>query len=146
MHITFGMFMDGAEWSSKTASLNEITCGPSGLLALLEGRLGLDGIHPTAAERISQYQQKISAVNPKWCQASFELDAWSTTTQLLSWRDELIMAGWDGKSGLSERLKALASIEACNLPFSPGEGDRLKNVLAALDDVTFPNMVMELCT
>ena len=146
MQITFGMFMDGAEWSSKSASLDEITCGPNGLLVLLEGRLGLDGIHPTAAERISQYQQKISIVNPKWCQASFELDPWSTTKQLLTWRDELVLAGWDGKFGSSERLKALASIEACNSPLSPSEGDRLKNVLVALDSITFQNIAMDLCT
>ena len=147
MLITFGMFMDGAVWSPKTASLDEITCGPHGLLSFLEGRLGLDAVQATQAERIQEYLQKISIVNPTWSKRSFECDAWSTTIQLLSWRDELVMAGWDGKSGTSERLKALASIEACDSPLTLGEGDRLKNVLSALgDSVAFPNMEIELCT
>ncbi|MBR5838700.1 MAG: PD-(D/E)XK nuclease family protein, partial [Victivallales bacterium] len=147
MHITFGMFMDGAAWSPKTASLNEITCGPHGLLSFLEGHLGLDGVHATQAERIQEYLQKISTVNPPWSKRSFVCDAWSTTILLLAWRDELVMAGWDGKGGTSERLKALASIEACDSPLSPGEGDRLKSVLAALDgNIAFHNMEIELCT
>ena len=44
MRLTFGMFLDGADWSDKAASLGEIKMGPLQFLAWLEGRLGLDGV------------------------------------------------------------------------------------------------------
>ncbi len=132
MHIIFGMDMDGAAWSHKEASLGEICCGPAGMLSLLEGRLGLDGVKATFPERINDYRQKIDAVRPSWCKASFSLDPWCTARQLLTWRDALVMSGWDGKAGTSERLEAMAAIEGAARPLAPGEPDRLKKVLTAL--------------
>lgn len=145
MHITFGMNMDGAAWSGEAASLGEICCGPVGMLSLLESRLGLDGVKATLPERISDYQLRIASVNPMWCAKSFELDSWNTSRQLLAWRDELFMAGWDGKAGSSERLGALAAIESCQLPLGAGEPDRLKTVLNALDGIRLPG-TLELAT
>ena len=53
MDITFGMFLDGAQWSKKSAALGEIICGPSSLLALLEQRTGLSGVEVSLPERIN---------------------------------------------------------------------------------------------
>ena len=52
MRITFGMSLDGAEWSGKPASLGEIKMGPQQFLDWLESRLGLSGIPVSAPERI----------------------------------------------------------------------------------------------
>jgi hypothetical protein len=73
MNITFGMFLDGAQWSKKKASLGEIVCGPASFLALLEQRTGLAGIEVTPPECINEYRAKIEAVKPEWCRLSFSL-------------------------------------------------------------------------
>ena len=146
MQLTFGMFLDGADWTDKAASLGEITMGPMQFLSWLESRLGLGGVSVSAPERINEYMQRIREYirrNGKaWCKASFELDAWSTAKQMLSWRDELIENGWDGKSGKSERLKALAALEAEKGPLSPGIPDRIKTILTELTKYSFSDTLV----
>ena len=142
MQITFGMFLDGAEWSSKKASLGEIKMGPLGFLSWLESHTGLDGVSTPVPERINEYMQKIRRVNPEWCKASFENDSWSTAKQMLAWRDELFENGWDGKSGTSERLMALSALEADSGPLSPGIPDRIKRVLTELQNYHFADVLV----
>ena len=142
MKITFGMFLDGTEWSSQTASLGEIKMGPLQFLAWLESRLGLDGVPVSTPERINEYMQKIRRTAPSWCEASFKLDSWSTAKQMLAWRDELFENGWDGKSGSSERLKTLAALEADSGPLSPGVPDRIKTILAELRKYKFSDTLV----
>ena len=137
MNITFGMFLDGAQWSKKTASLGEISCGPSTFLALLELRTGLAGIETSLSERINEYQAKIAAVNPEWSRASFQSDSWSTAKKMLALRDELYLNGWNGVDANSARLEALARIEASPLPLSCGIPDRMKRLLDELENFTF---------
>ena len=137
MNITFGMFLDGTQWSEKSASLGEIICGPGAFLALLEQRTGLSGVEVSLPERINEYRAKIEAVDPEWCRASFQLDSWSTAKQMLALRDELYLNGWNGIDAPSERLKALAQIEANPLPLAPGVPDRIKFLLAELEIFTF---------
>lgn len=139
MNITFGMFLDGAKWSEKSASLGEIVCGESGFLSLLEQRTGLSGSTVSLPERINGYMQKIAAVDPVWCRASFQLDPWSSAKQLLALRDELILNGWNGVDASGERMKALAQLEASILPLAPGVPERLKMVLAELEKFSFPD-------
>ena len=135
------MFSDGAEWSSKSASLGEIKVGPLSFLSWLESHTGLDGVSISAPERINEYMQKIRRVDPAWCRASFETDSWSTAKQLLAWRDDLMENGWDGRSGESERLKALSALEADPGPLSPGIPDRMKRVLTELQDYHFADVL-----
>ena len=137
MNITFGMFLDGAQWSEKSASLGEIICGPGAFLALLEQRTGLAGVEVSLPERINEYLAKIEAVDPEWCRASFQLDSWSTAKQMLALRDELYLNGWNGIDAASDRLKALARIEASPLSLSGGIPDRMKRLLAELENFTF---------
>ena len=142
MQITFGMFLDGADWSDKSASLGEIKLGPLQFLAWLESSLGLDGVSVSAPERINEYMQRIRHAAPVWCKSSFELDSWSTAKQMLAWRDELFENGWDGKSGTSERLKALAALEAEAGPLSPGIPDRIKAILTELRKYSFTDTLV----
>lgn len=78
MQLTFGMFLDGASWSDKSASPGEIKMGPLQFLAWLESSLGLGGVSVSAPERINEYMQRIRHAAPAWCKSSFELDSWST--------------------------------------------------------------------
>lgn len=142
MNITFGMFLDGANWSGKPASLGEITCGPGSFLTFLEQRTGLSGIEVSLPERINEYMQKIAAVDPAWCRASFQLDAWSTAKQMLALRDELYLNGWNGVDAPGERLQALALLEASALPLAPGIPDRLKLLLDELQNSTFSDTLI----
>lgn len=137
MNITFGMFLDGAQWSVKSASLGEIICGPGAFLALLEQRTGLSGVEISLPERINEYRAKIESINPEWCRASFQLDSWSTAKQMLALRDELYLNGWNGADGNSNRLKALARIEKSAPPLSSGIPDRMTRLLAELEKFTF---------
>lgn len=137
MNITFGMFLDGAQWSVKSASLGEIICGPGAFLAQLEQRTGLSGVEISLPERINEYRAKIESINPEWCRASFQLDSWSTAKQMLALRDELYLNGWNGADGNSNRLKALARIEKSAPPLSSGIPDRMKRLLAELEKFTF---------
>lgn len=137
MNITFGMFLDGAQWSVKSASLGEIICGPGAFLALLEQRTGLSGVEISLPERINEYRAKIESINPEWCRASFQLDSWSTAKQMLALRDELYLNGWNGADGNSDRLKALARIEKSAPPLSSGIPDRMNRLLAELEKFTF---------
>ena len=135
MQITFGMFLDGSEWSPAGASLGTMVCGPLQMLQVLEGRLGLSGVQRSTPERINQYVERIKALNPDWCRVSFGLDSWTTAQQLLAWRDELVEAGWDAKQNApSQRLQTLAMLEQNPLPLAPGVPDRLRTVLKTLHD------------
>ncbi len=135
MQITFGMNLDGAEWSPNASSLRELAVGPLAFLAWLESRLALSGKDFSLPERIEQYRQKVRKADCPWCRKSFELDSWSTAKQLLSWRDELMQTRWDGKTGGSLRLEALAAIEQTEPPLAPGIGDRLQRIITQLADL-----------
>ena len=145
VNIKFGMNLDGARWSEKSASLGTITCGPLGMLKFLETRLGLGGLETAQAERIGAYLEKVRSVYQAeptaWGAESFRKDYWTTAKRLLAWRDELVDAGWDGKTGGSDRLDLLAKIEAAGKPTPAGTPDRVKAAVekctkAALAGVT----------
>lgn len=137
MRLTFGMYLDGAPWSDKEASVGELQLGPSAMLDLLEKQLGLGGpkVHPAA--RINQYLQRLEACDrgDSWWHRSLGADGWSTAKQLLVWRDELIAAGWDGQAEASDspRLRALAELERVDPPLASGRADRLREVARQLE-------------
>ncbi|GMO32367.1 MAG: PD-(D/E)XK nuclease family protein [Termitinemataceae bacterium] len=140
MKITFGMYLDGASWSNKKTLLGEVCVGPMGALQLLETHLGLSGIRSNQVERINEYFERIKKDDnsKRWYHESFEADPWSTSAQLLEWRDVLVAGGWDGKifQGVEKmpRLKTLSDLEAIKNPLSDGVGERLQNVLKALKE------------
>jgi RecB family exonuclease len=139
MHLTFGMYLDGSQWSNKDASSGELKLGPSGLLSLLETRLGLTGPTTHPAGRINQYMHRMEACDhtDMWFHVSFNADAWSTAKQMLSWRDELIEAGWKGDAdgSSSPRLRALKKLEQTNLPLAMGREDRLQEVIRRIEHI-----------
>lgn len=142
MKITFGMYLDGAQWSEKPASLGEIVCGPASFLALLEQRTGLAGIPVSAPERIDAYRSKIKSAKPAWCQDSFRLDDWSTASRMLALRDELFLNGWNGSAAPSKRLEALALVERTPLPLPPGLPERMQLLLETLKHFKFSDTLI----
>lgn len=149
MKVIFGPYLDGAIWSGQHSALGQVRTGPLGLLSILETYLGLSALPVHPAIRINEYMQRMEKIdcNEAWFHKSFQLDPWATASQLLSWRDELVVNGWTNNlnSMVSPRLKCLGDIECVNIPISNGEADRLQMVIKYLkDDFPIPIRAIEL--
>ena len=101
------MHLDGAAWSSQSASIGEVRTGPQGLISILETGLGLSGpsVHPV--HRIDEYMKRLDKSDHElaWFHKSYSADPWSTSRQMLVWRDELVEAGWHGKMKTTNSLR-----------------------------------------
>lgn len=139
MKIIFGLDLDGYQPLAARDTFDELICGPLGLLDVLELRLGLGSKPVSATVRVAQYRDRLEqAASPKlrFYTASFSKDAFSAAKTLLAWRDELILAGWDGSANpaQSKRIQDLADLERIPSPaLSIGFGDRVRAVLAELE-------------
>ena len=140
MNVTSGLCLDGFASADPRPNFDEVVCGPVGLLRLLELRLGLVGVLPSHGRRVVGYRDALAvlaAAGPQFYSASFVQDDYAVAETLLRWRDELVLAGWDGQPalGFSPRLATLAMLEATLDPtLRVGEGDRLRTIAAALAD------------
>lgn len=156
MKIIFGLELDDLVIpQEKTIEGGTHYFGPTSLLFMLESHLGLIG-HPTNNEylRIEQYRQALlkhlTLEESPFYKISFEADQFATATELLSRRDELLLAGWgfEKVEKMPFRLKTLAEIEQIfkeippeeetNLTLSPGFADRFVAVLANLEKRKHP--------
>ena len=115
--------------------------GPNGLLTMLETHFGLT-VLPANNEyfRIEQYRQAImrhsagcGEENASFYCQSFAADQFATAAELLSRRDELLLAGWDFtiNDDLPARLKTLAEIEAIFQTKPPEDSNELPLTLSA---------------
>ncbi len=142
MQIRFGMELDAGCWpefeAGQQALIGEVVLGPQGLIGVLETALGMvAGDEAPQALRIRQYMQRIQSLPEKqrFYSRSFEADAWATARELLAWRDELVMHGWQGDAGdAPERIGALAEIEAAGVDLDHGLADRFQKVLQRLQN------------
>lgn len=140
MNVTFGLCLDGFASADPRPNFDEVVCGPVGLMRLLELRLGLVGVLPSHGRRVVGYRDALAvlaAAGPEFYSASFAQDDYAVAETLLRWRDELVLAGWDGLAapGFSPRLATLAAVEATLDPtLRAGEGDRLRTIAVALAD------------
>ena len=148
MILYFGLELDEHHLPRPDRSGGAHVCGRKTLLSLLENCLGLDG-WPDDIDylRIEQYRQAVIAhlatgdgQRSFFYQKSFEADPFATAAELLSRRDELLLAGWDFElqGNMPPRLAALAELEAIfqnnALPRPvPGYADRFVEVLKTLD-------------
>jgi PD-(D/E)XK nuclease superfamily len=139
LKITFGLDLDGYQDLQPRDRFNESICGPQGFLRLLELRLGLASNPASAAGRIVQYReflQNAASIKERFYTASFAKDPLAVAETLLRWRDELVLAGWDGSldPGSSRRIRDLAEVEGLAGPdLLPGFGDRMRKALTELD-------------
>lgn len=139
MNIIFGLAADGRVFPEfpgmDNGVVGSLVTGPFGLINVLEVQLGLSGPSTTPVVRIATWHAKMSAVpgKPFWA-SSFEKDPWSTSRLILSWRDELVTAGW-GRVARPEvgRLADIALAEEAQPILPRGLADRTWDVIAALE-------------
>lgn len=144
MTIYFGLALDDIAYPlpQHTQGASHYL-GPQGLLYTLESHLGLLG-HPPENEylRIEQYRQALQSYLRQqpdtFFTNSFQADQFATATELLSRRDELLLAGWDFtfRAEMPNRLQVLAEIEALfqspDRTLAAGFADRFLDVLQKL--------------
>lgn len=145
MKIIFGLSLDRPlcplpEWIEEGVGC----VGPRKFLQLLEGYLGLQQItRETDYLRVEEYRQAIrayldKAVGEVFFRNAFLADPFAVAAELLSRRDELLLAGWDLRSDtvMPPRLACLAGIEEGlregGFPLSVGFAERLTSVLYIL--------------
>jgi RecB family exonuclease len=138
MKITFGHALDGAELSRPDDSIGDLVCGPLRFVEILETQLGLKRKSMGDMPRIFQHVKVLEALSAKqdrFYSASFQKDPLSVSETLLQWRDELLLAGWNGGvDGGSRRLRDLADIhEAMKGLVGLGQPDRLLAIREALN-------------
>ena len=110
-----------------------------GLVNLLELRLGLHYEEIPPCEREALYYQAMVEYckqKPKNIFAnSFQTSGLATARSVLSWRDELRMAGWNFEgSDISERLKALIDIEQIFHPKTCADlAERVQTIMEQMD-------------
>jgi hypothetical protein len=138
MKYTFGIELDGWRSVIPTTRLNAVTGGLRMLVDQLELRLGLP--HPLASHprRVACYRKALESVSNasgRFFAVSFAKDPLATAEVLLSWRDELIMAGW-GQQNVERapaRIRDFAAVEACaESEVRSGYGDRINRLLSTL--------------
>ena len=113
MIIRFSAYGDGPR-NPQESAVGETVVGPAGLLGLLEQYWGLQRPETSQAVRIGQYVQCLAShtAGNRFYSKSFEADPWETARTLLEWRDELILAGWQGQPLLEgSRIAVLAEVE-----------------------------------
>lgn len=151
MEIYFGLALDDLAYPlPQTDSGGILHLGPQGLLNVLESCLGLTG-HPADNDylRIEQYRQGLRLYLENhpgtFYQASFEADQFAAAAELLSRRDELLLAGWDFQTGpgIPDRLRCLAEVEELlrsrpELQLAAGYADRFIEALRQLDKRRHP--------
>jgi len=138
MQVTFGFYLDSYEPPEQVNSLGCVVTGPTGMLDLLETRLGLGGQWPAQPLRVIQYQRYlVSADNAKrFYSRSLQVDPLAVAKVLLRWRDEWIEAGWDGSAteSDSQRIRDMAGVEVLAGEHLGKElADRLRVVIRTLD-------------
>ncbi|MDQ0863754.1 PD-(D/E)XK nuclease family protein [Arthrobacter globiformis] len=143
MKIEFGWHLDRAPWAYTQPGLNRIRVGRKNFTALLQTRLGITRPDTGHAERVSQYLERLRAVDSPgaWFHESFEVDPWSTAQELLAARDDAVANGWDGtlpepEPGAPEPsplLRTLAAAETAASPLAPSLADDIAELVTALD-------------
>ncbi len=149
MKLIFGLQLDNQSLPRPDAEVGVHYAGPQGLLILFETWYGLGG-HPNDIDylRVEQYRQALlwhlaQATEPPFYKKSFEADPFTTAAEMLSRRDEMLLAGWyfETTGSTPPRLATIAAIEACfhleqedSLQLAFGFADRFHAVLLALDE------------
>jgi ATP-dependent helicase/nuclease subunit B len=115
------------------AQLGHPVWGSAQLLADLELRLGLPQARSAQPVRVQQWSRRMAELETarpgRFYARSHALDSIGTAETILAWRDELVIAGWNGDSipGGGERLETLRELGA-GLELLPGTPDRLRRV------------------
>lgn len=115
--------------------VNELRGGPETLLGWMETQLGLACPNTHKANRVTEYACALDAVPDASFSTSMTTDRWATASELLSRRDELLLAGWDeaDRDSLPPLVRDLSHAAQGRTFIFPGEAERLRRVLSALE-------------
>ena len=115
--------------------VNEFSGGPETLLGWIETQLGLIRPITHMANRVTEYANALSTVPNPLFNTSMTNDRWATASELLSRRDELLLAGWDevDRDSLPPLVRDLSRVAKDREFKFPGEAERLRLVLSALE-------------
>jgi len=130
MNIRFDPSFDGRSWpgplGERDAVIGEVWVGRWGLLDLLETQLGLGGLRIGLGQRAAGLARRVREIEGFWSESA-EVDAIGCARRLVSWRDELYLAGWRGQAA-GERLVQLAAVTR---GLEPGLPERIDAVIDA---------------
>jgi hypothetical protein len=116
MKITFSLHAGGWQGPGAAPKLGEPVLSPPAFLSLLEVQLGLSGPPAVSARRAAAYLVALRAADSpeRFFHRSLHADEMGTAAELLAWRDEWLLAGWDGKApeGWPARLLDMAARQA----------------------------------
>ena len=119
MRVILGKTLDGGTYptvlTDTEASVGRVHLGPASFLAELEQLLGIPSPSIQEPVRVAQYAKRLVQQNDgkQFYSESREANSWRVARKLLSLRDELVYAGWNGKlqPKTSARLRAFAELE-----------------------------------
>lgn len=116
-------------------SVNEFFGGPETFLGWMETQLGLTCPNTHKANRVTEYANALTAVPGASFSTSMKIDRWATASELLSRRDELLLAEWDetDRDSLPQLVRDLSRVAQGREFMFPGEAGRLRRVLSALE-------------
>lgn len=137
MKINFSTHYDGNVFLGDAPTvMGEVYVGPMGLLDQLELRAGIHMTSKSDVEREADYlnaineclNHRLAGEKALFFEGAFGVDPIGVSGKLLTWRDRLVMAGWDGtcQDPACTKLFALAEIEPNFV--SKGACDRWRTV------------------
>ena len=113
-----------------TGALGRPVWNRTALLGDLEMRLGISTVPADHGVRLQQWSRRLADVAqdvPRFYSKSYVVDPIGTATTLLTWRDLLVDAGWNGEAIANggERLETFVELER-GLQQPSGVADRLR--------------------
>lgn len=139
MDIIFGLRADGGAFpdhgGGSSGALGAPVVGPNGLIDILETILGLSRPHSANVVRIAAWQAALASVDQgqRFWSKSFAIDAWSSASTLLDWRDMLVEAAWDPSYAWPDgRIADLAAAELAAGDCPSGLVDRIRAVTVSI--------------
>ena len=106
-----------------------VRCGSEELLSIMMLHSGIVRSEVSPEERKSIYHNNMQTCikeGAPFCE-SFRLDSFATSNAVLAWRDALVAAGWDLKSGSTPKLQFIRDAEPATMPH--GSADYWNRVL-----------------
>lgn len=143
LNVTFGWQLDARQGPLLSPRIGAPVVGRFGMLGLLELYLGLAGPSVFRSQRVAAFLGCLRKADDgqRFYSASLHVDEMGVASELLNWRDEWLLYGWNGTAPASapKRVADMAAVQAlCPKLLPPGEADRLELVEAALAKQSVP--------